>query len=77
IPELTGVTWHVYAMTAGGLGIIYLFPLITRAVPSPLIAIVVLTAIAMYLGLDIRTVGDMGDLPDSLPVFLLPDIPLN
>ena len=66
IPELTG-----------GLGIIYLFPLITRAVPSPLIAIVVLTAIAMYLGLDIRTVGDMGDLPDSLPVFLLPNVPLN
>ncbi len=77
IPELTGVTWHVYAMTAGGLGIIYLFPYLTRAVPSPLIAIVVLTAIAMYLGLDIRTVGDMGDLPDSLPVFLLPDVPLN
>lgn len=77
VPELTGVTWHVYAMTAGGLGIIYLFPLITRAVPSPLIAIVVLTAIAIYLGLDIRTVGDMGDLPDSLPVFLLPDVPLN
>lgn len=77
IPELTGVTWHVYAMTAGGLGIIYLFPLITRAVPSPLIAIVVLTAIAIYLGMDIRTVGDMGDLPDSLPVFLLPNVPLN
>ncbi|TCO77159.1 SulP family inorganic anion transporter [Chromatocurvus halotolerans] len=77
IPELTGVTWHVYAMTAGGLGIIYLFPYLTKAVPSPLIAIVVLTAIAVYLGLDIRTVGDMGDLPDSLPVFLLPDVPLN
>ncbi len=77
IPELTGVTWHVYAMTAGGLGIIYLFPYITKAVPSPLIAIVALTAIAMFLGLDIRTVGDMGKLPDSLPVFLLPDVPLN
>ncbi len=77
IPELTGVTWHVYAMTAGGLGIIYLFPYLTRAVPSPLIAIVVLTAIAMFLGLDIRTVGDMGELPDSLPVFLLPDVPLT
>jgi SulP family sulfate permease len=77
LPELTGVSWHVYAMTAGGLGIIYLFPYITRAVPSPLVAIVVLTAIAMTLGLDIRTVGDMGALPDTLPVFLLPDIPLN
>lgn len=77
LPELTNVSWHVYAMTAAGLGIIYLFPYITRAVPSPLVTIVVLTAVSMMLGLDIRTVGDMGELPDSLPVFLLPDVPLN
>lgn len=77
LPELTNVTWHVYAMTAAGLGIIYLFPHITRSVPSPLVAIVVLTAVAVYFGIDIRTVGDMGTLPDSLPVFLLPNIPLN
>ncbi|MDF1820722.1 MAG: SulP family inorganic anion transporter [Alcanivoracaceae bacterium] len=77
LPELTGVTWHVYAMTAGGLGIIYLFPYLTRAVPSPLVCIVVLTALSLALGLDIRTVGDMGELPDALPMFLIPDIPLN
>ncbi|MBU1362408.1 MAG: SulP family inorganic anion transporter [Gammaproteobacteria bacterium] len=77
LPELTNVTWHVYAMTAAGLGIIYLFPYLTKAVPSPLVTIVVLTAVAIFLGLDIRTVGDMGQLPDSLPVFLLPDVPLN
>ncbi|PZP58495.1 MAG: sodium-independent anion transporter [Pseudoxanthomonas spadix] len=77
LPELTNVTWHVYAMTAAGLGIIYGFPYITKAVPSPLVAIVVLTAVAIFLGLDIRTVGDMGQLPDSLPLFLLPDVPLN
>lgn len=77
LPELTNVTWHVYAMTAAGLGIIYGFPYITKAVPSPLITIVVLSAVAMLLQLDIRTVGDMGELPDALPVFLIPDIPLN
>lgn len=77
LPELTNVSWVVYAMTAAGLGIIYLFPYVTKAVPSPLVAIVVLTALAMYMGMDIRTVGDMGELPDSLPVFLLPDVPLN
>ncbi len=77
LPELTNVTWHVYAMTAGGLGIIYLFPYLTRAVPSPLVTIVVLTAIAMVLQMDIRTVGDMGELPDTLPIFLWPDVPLN
>jgi SulP family sulfate permease len=77
LPELTNVSWVVYAMTAAGLAIIYGFPYLTRAVPSPLVTIVVLTAVSLALGLDIRTVGDMGQLPDSLPVFLLPDVPLN
>ena len=77
LPELTNVGWQVYAMTAAGLGIIYLFPYLTKAVPSPLVAIVVLTAVAIFLELDIRSVGDMGQLPDSLPIFLLPDVPLN
>ena len=77
LPELTNVTWHVYAMTAGGLAIIYLFPYLTRSIPSPLVTIVVLTGLAMFLNLDIRTVGDMGDLPDTLPVFLWPEVPLN
>jgi SulP family sulfate permease len=77
LPELIGAPWMVYAMVAAGLGIIYLFPLLTKAVPSPLVCIVVLTGVAMALGLQIRTVGDMGELPDSLPVFLLPDLPLN
>jgi SulP family sulfate permease len=77
LPELTNVGWQVYAMTAAGLGIIYGLPYITKAVPSPLVTIVVLTGVSIYLGLDIRTVGDMGQLPDSLPVFLLPDVPLN
>lgn len=80
LPELTGVTWHVYAMTAAGLGIIYLFPLLPKVgkwVPSPLVCIVTLTLVSLYLGLDIRTVGDMGELPDTLPIFLWPDVPLT
>lgn len=77
LPELIGVTWPVYAMTAAGLGIIYLFPYLTRAVPSPLVTIVALTAVAIALDLDIRTVGDMGELPDTLPVFLWPEVPLT
>ncbi|WP_105027678.1 SulP family inorganic anion transporter [Limnobacter sp. SAORIC-690] len=75
IPELTNVTWHVYAMVVAGLGIIYLLPYITKAIPSPLVAIVVLTVFSVFMGMDIRTVGDMGELPDSLPVFLIPDVP--
>jgi len=77
LPELINVTWVVYALVVGGLGIIYLLPYLTRAVPSPLICIIGLTILAIFLDLDVRTVGDMGDLPSSLPVFLFPDIPLN
>ncbi|MGR0304645.1 SulP family inorganic anion transporter [Acinetobacter beijerinckii] len=80
LPELINVTWHVYALVGLGLAIIYLFPLlpkIGKLIPSPLVCIIVISLIAVGLGIDIRTVGDMGALPDTLPVFLLPDIPLN
>ncbi|MCW8836672.1 MAG: SulP family inorganic anion transporter [Rhodospirillales bacterium] len=77
LPELTSVPELTYVMVAGGLAIIYLFPYVTKAVPSPLICILALTAVSITLGLDVRTVGDMGELPSTLPVFLLPDIPLN
>ncbi|GAA6186611.1 MULTISPECIES: SulP family inorganic anion transporter [Alteromonadaceae] len=80
LPELTNVTWHVYAMTAAGLGIIYLLPYVPtigKVVPSPLVCIVTLTIVSIALGLDIRTVGDMGELPDTLPIFLWPEVPLN
>lgn len=80
LPELTNVTWHVYALTAFGLAIIYLFPYIPKIgtmVPSPLVTIIVLTLLVLFMGLDVRTVGDMGELPDTLPIFLIPDIPFN
>jgi SulP family sulfate permease len=74
LPELIGMPWTVYAVCASGLAIIYLLPRVTKVVPSPLVAIVVLTLASVWLGLDIRTVGNMGKLPDSLPVFLLPQV---
>lgn len=77
LPELVGVTWVTYVMVAGGLAIIYLFPRVTTVIPSPLVCIIVLTLISIFVGLDVRTVGDMGELPSTLPVFLLPDVPLN
>jgi SulP family sulfate permease len=77
LPELIGVSWMTYPMVAAALAIIYLFPRLTKAVPSPLVAIVVLTAASLLLGLEVRTVGDMGELPSDLPVFLLPDVPLT
>ena len=79
LPELdpAKVTWLTYVLVAAGLGIIYLFPMITKAIPSPLVTIVVLTALVVAFGWDVRTVGDMGALPDTLPVFLIPQIPLT
>ena len=77
LPQLTGVTWVTYAMVASGLAIIYLFPRLTKAVPSPLVAIIILTIMAIYGGLNVNTVGDMGNLPSSLPTFLIPNVPLT
>jgi len=77
LPQLTGVSWHTYAMVAGGLAIIYLLPRVTKAVPSPLVAIAVLSAISIPLGLPVHTVGDMGDLPQGLPSLVLPNVPLT
>lgn len=69
--------WPMYAMVAGTLAIVYLFPLLTRAVPSALVAIVFMTALSMALHLDLRTVGDMGEIKQALPFFHLPDIELS
>ena len=81
LPELDlgnpGVTWLTWVLVAAGLAIIYLVPRLTTTIPSPLVTIVVLTALVWFMGWDVRTVGDMGALPDTLPVFLIPDIPLN
>ncbi|MFD1912491.1 SulP family inorganic anion transporter [Halodurantibacterium flavum] len=81
LPELDfgtpGVTWLTWALVAAGLAVIYLFPRLTTAVPSPLVTIIALTALVVAMGWDVRTVGDLGALPDTLPVFLVPDIPLT
>lgn len=77
LPHFFGETWIMYAMTAGALVIIYLFPKVTKAVPSPLVAIIIITIISVVAGTPTRTVGDMGELKQALPMFMLPDIPLN
>ncbi|MCU4629950.1 SulP family inorganic anion transporter [Acinetobacter variabilis] len=80
IPEIHRMDSTAYLFILVGLAIIYLFPYIPKigkAIPSPLICIVVLSALALVLGADMRTVSDLGQFPDTLPVFLLPEIPLN
>jgi SulP family sulfate permease len=77
LPELIGVTWVTYPMVALGLAIIFLFPRLTRVIPSPLICIGVLTAISLGLGLEVRTVGDKGELPSTFPMLLIPQVPVS
>lgn len=80
MPHLIDVTWHVYAMVVVGLFIVYFFPRIPTIgamLPAPLVAVIILTIAYLLLEWDIPTVGDMGELPSTLPVFLIPDIPLN
>jgi len=75
LPQFAGASWQMYAMVAAGLAIIYLFPLLTTAIPSPLIAILVLSVIAIVFRSDVRTVGQLGELPTTLPFFSVPQVP--
>jgi SulP family sulfate permease len=77
MPELIGVPWLVYPLTAAGLLIVVGLPRLTSAVPAPLVAIVVLTVVTVLAGVDVPTVGDKGALPDSLPVLFFPNVPLS
>ncbi|TFB22826.1 SulP family inorganic anion transporter [Filobacillus milosensis] len=77
LPHFVGADWPMYALVVGSLAIIYLFPRVTKAVPAPLVAIVVMTIIVMATGIGVKTVGDMGELTSTLPVFLIPEIPLT
>lgn len=77
LPHIIGGDWTAYAMLAAGLAVIYLVPRITTAIPSPLICILVLTVASISLQLPVLTVADLGKLPDSLPVFGWPAVPLT
>nr|WP_245961674.1 SulP family inorganic anion transporter [Quadrisphaera granulorum] len=77
LPYLLGVPWLVYPLVAAGLAMIALLPRLTTVVPAPLVAIVVLTAVTVVAAVSVPTVGDQGELPDSLPSFLVPDVPFT
>ncbi|WP_226673930.1 SulP family inorganic anion transporter [Rossellomorea aquimaris] len=77
LPHFVGETWVMYAMVAGALAIIYILPRFTKAVPSALVAIIAVTVFAVLTGSGVRTVGDMGELTQTLPLFLIPDIPFT
>jgi SulP family sulfate permease len=77
LPYLVGVPWLVYPMVAAGIAVMVFLPRLTTVVPAPLVAIVLLTAVAVVLAIKVPTVGDQGALPDSLPSLFLPNVPLT
>ncbi|CAM3924912.1 SulP family inorganic anion transporter [Tsukamurella strandjordii] len=77
LPHMTGVPWAVYPLIAAGLVLMVGLPKLTRAVPAPLVAIVVLTGFTLASGLTVPTVGDEGELPSTLPQWLIPDVPFT
>ncbi|SHF93379.1 SulP family inorganic anion transporter [Ornithinibacillus halophilus] len=77
LPHFAGQGWLMYGLVALTLAIIYILPRFTKAVPSTLVAIIVITAIAIFGNLQLGTVGDLGNLTQQLPVFLIPSIPFT
>jgi SulP family sulfate permease len=77
IPQLVDVPNVTYGLIALGLAIIYGFPYLTKAVPSPLVAIIALTVISQVFDIHVRTVADLGQLPTALPSFGMPQVPFT
>ncbi|WP_374050323.1 SulP family inorganic anion transporter [Streptomyces roseicoloratus] len=77
VPEMWNVPWPVYPLIIGGLALMVFFPRITTVIPAPLVSIVILTVITIAAGIAVPTVGDKGELPSSLPVPGLPDVPFT
>ncbi|PZE32860.1 sodium-independent anion transporter [Curtobacterium sp. MCSS17_006] len=77
LPNIIGVDWLVWPIAAAGIAIIVLLPRLTKAIPAPLVAIVVLTLVTVFASIAIPTVGDEGKLPDSLPTLFIPNVPVN
>lgn len=77
MPHFIGANTATWAMVGLGLAIIYLLPRITKAVPSPLVCIVVVTLAGHWLNLPLKTVADLGQLPDALPAFAWLSVPMS
>jgi SulP family sulfate permease len=77
VPHFIGISTMTYIFVAITLAFVYILPRFIKSIPAPLIAIVVLTAVAMYSNLDLRTIGDLGSLSKSLPLFSIPNVPFN
>ncbi|SDN86169.1 SulP family inorganic anion transporter [Bacillus sp. OK048] len=77
VPHFLGISTITYIFVAITLIIVYVVPRFIKSIPAPLIAIIVLTTVAIFTGTDLRTVGDLGTITQSLPSFFVPDVPVS
>lgn len=77
LPQIIGAPWQVFLLILIGLVVIYGFPRITKAFPSPLLAVIIVTVISYTLHMPVKHVAELGQLPDALPEFGIPHVPLN
>ncbi|PYF06173.1 SulP family inorganic anion transporter [Ureibacillus chungkukjangi] len=77
VPHFIGISNMTYVFVAITLVIVYTLPRFVKAIPAPLVALVILTAVAMFSGFELRTIGDLGNITQSLPSFLIPNVPFN
>jgi sulfate permease, SulP family len=77
LPQIIGAPWQVYGLIVLGLAVIYGFPYISKAFPSPLVAIIAVTCVSYFLHLPVKHVAELGKLPDALPKFGIPHVPLD
>jgi SulP family sulfate permease len=77
LPNLIDVPWIVYPLVAIGIGVMVFMPRLTKVVPAPLVAIALLTAATVTAAIAVPTVGDQGELPDSLPALFFPSVPFT
>ena len=77
LEHIFGISISTYMYLIITLLIVYIVPKFFKTIPAPLIAIIILTALYMYTGANVRTVGDLGSITRAFPHFLIPDVPFN
>ncbi|MCP1143342.1 SulP family inorganic anion transporter [Lysinibacillus endophyticus] len=77
VPHFIGISTMTYVFVALTLILVYTLPRFIKVIPAPLIAIVLLSVIAIYSGVELRTIGDLGTITQTLPTFIIPDVPFN
>lgn len=72
-----GESWPMYLMVLGGLVIIYVFPRFNQVIPSPIVAVVIITIISLLTSSNVKLIGEMGNISGTLPSIRIPQVALD